>query len=157
MRKCAEYRGSLFSLDTNNTNSLNSYFYKLALKLALTMKSNIELGRFGEQLATEFLRKERYEILYNNYRSGHYEIDIIVRDAFTLRFVEVKTRHHFAKSSIELSLNPKKMDSLKRGIFAFLSTHHDLNRLEIFQDLITVTVMDDGTHTLEYIPDYMRF
>ena len=100
------------------------------------MSTNTELGKLGEEIATEFLIKERYQILYNNFRSGHYEIDIIIRDAFTLRFVEVKTRNDYAKSSVATSLSPKKMNSLKRGIFSFLSTHHDLNRLEIFQDII---------------------
>lgn len=121
------------------------------------MHMNLELGKIGEEIATEYLKNERFQIIYNNYRVGHYEIDIIVRDSFTLRFVEVKTRRESSKESVKASLNRKKLSSLRNGIFAFLSKHHDLNRLEIFLDLIVVIINPDGTHILEYTPDFHRF
>src|SRR5687768_18149649 len=53
------------------------------------------LGRHGEMLAVRYLRKQRYKILYRNYRGPRGgEIDIVCRDRTcnTLVFVEVKTR-----------------------------------------------------------------
>lgn len=118
---------------------------------------NTELGAIGEQIAREYLEKNRYPIIYNNYKTGVYEIDIIVRDSFAVRFIEVKTRREFSKESISDSLDSKKLNSLKKGILGFLSTHHDLNGLEVYLDLIIIILYDDNTHTLEYIQDFHRF
>ncbi|HUA75883.1 MAG TPA: YraN family protein [Solirubrobacteraceae bacterium] len=50
------------------------------------------LGRRGEQLAAEHLRRRGYELLARNVRTARGEIDLIVRDGAALVFVEVKTR-----------------------------------------------------------------
>lgn len=55
-------------------------------------KTTTETGRFGEELATKFLRKKGYKILERNFRAGHNEIDIIAENKEYTVFVEVKTR-----------------------------------------------------------------
>lgn len=50
------------------------------------------LGKSGESLACEELRRRGYEILETRYRTRYGEIDIIARDGQTTVFVEVKTR-----------------------------------------------------------------
>lgn len=117
---------------------------------------NIELGRLGEDLAVEYLRKERFEILARNFRTAHCELDIIAKDAFTLRIVEVKTRRNNL-DTLSYSITAKKLASLKRAAISFLSNHHDLNRLEIYFDLITVVLDSNGAPKLEYIPDFVRY
>jgi len=52
-----------------------------------------QVGKEGEDLAAEFLRKNGYKILGKNFRSHFGEIDIIAQEKKTLCFVEVKTRH----------------------------------------------------------------
>jgi putative endonuclease len=57
--------------------------------------AHIRVGRRGEQIAVNFLRKEGYKILFRNFRAKYGgEIDIVCRDrlAKVLVFVEVKTR-----------------------------------------------------------------
>ncbi len=49
------------------------------------------LGRKGEEVSVDFLKKEGYQILKRNYRFGHKEIDIVAQDKNTIIFVEVKT------------------------------------------------------------------
>ena len=49
------------------------------------------LGKSGEDLAVDFLKKKNFEILERNYRFGHKEIDIIGKDKNTVVFIEVKT------------------------------------------------------------------
>ena len=117
---------------------------------------NLELGKLGEDIAVEYFKQERFQILYTNYRSGHFEIDIILRDSFCVRFVEVKTRRENAKESVAASMNRKKMSTLTRAIYNFLSTHHDLNSLDIFLDLVIIVIADDGSHTFEYIPAFSQ-
>jgi putative endonuclease len=50
------------------------------------------LGRRGEQLAAEHLRRRGCTVLARNVRTRKGEIDLIVRDRQALVFVEVKTR-----------------------------------------------------------------
>ena len=50
------------------------------------------LGRIGERLARNVLEERGMEFLARNYRHGHCEIDIVMRDDGELCFVEVKTR-----------------------------------------------------------------
>ena len=50
------------------------------------------VGRYGEQIAADFLRKKGYVILACGYRSYRGEIDIIAQKDEVVAFVEVKTR-----------------------------------------------------------------
>jgi putative endonuclease len=51
-----------------------------------------ELGRRGEELAAEYLRRSGYSVLERNARTRYGEIDLVVRHRRALVFVEVKTR-----------------------------------------------------------------
>ncbi|HQP12145.1 MAG TPA: YraN family protein [Candidatus Omnitrophota bacterium] len=58
----------------------------------MTKKNKITLGRRGEALAAEYLKKAGYRIVACNFRNALGEIDIVARDGAILCFVEVKTR-----------------------------------------------------------------
>ena len=50
------------------------------------------LGKKGEKLVAEYLKKQGCKIVKKNYRTPFGEADIIVQDGDELAFVEVKTR-----------------------------------------------------------------
>jgi len=50
------------------------------------------LGRWGESLAADYLRKQGYRLLAANWRCRFGEIDLIASDQSYLCFVEVKLR-----------------------------------------------------------------
>lgn len=50
-----------------------------------------ELGMKGESLALAYLEGKGYQILHKNYRKRYGEIDLILKDGYTLVFCEVKT------------------------------------------------------------------
>ncbi len=56
------------------------------------MRISNPTARLGEDLATDFLRKQGYKILERNFRKGYGEIDIIALDHGVLVFIEVKTK-----------------------------------------------------------------
>ena len=56
------------------------------------MSQNIEIGKFGEKIAANHLKRNGYRILENNFRCKFGEIDIIALHRDTMVFVEVKTR-----------------------------------------------------------------
>ena len=56
------------------------------------MLSKGEIGRYGEDIACKFLKKEGYRIAARNKHESHKEIDIIALNKEYIVFVEVKTR-----------------------------------------------------------------
>jgi putative endonuclease len=50
------------------------------------------LGKEGERLAEQYLKKKGYKIVERNYRCRGAELDLIVLDRRVIVFVEVKTR-----------------------------------------------------------------
>lgn len=58
------------------------------------MKENNKLiGKYGEDLAVEFLENLGYEIIEKNFMCKIGEIDIIAKDRDEIVFIEVKTRN----------------------------------------------------------------
>ena len=54
-------------------------------------KSNLSVGRWGEEAVTAYLARRGYEILARNARTPYGEIDIVTKQAEMIIFVEVKT------------------------------------------------------------------
>ena len=67
-------------------------FVKKQKKSSLPDEKTTTIGRFGEDVAVEFLKKNGYTVIERNYRAGRNEIDIIASDKNYLVFVEVKAR-----------------------------------------------------------------
>lgn len=92
------------------------------------MAAHNELGKLGEELATEYLQKEGYEILETNWVFQKAELDIIAQKGDILAAVEVKTR-----SSLEFGLpqefvKPKKIQLLTKAINEYvISNDLDVN------------------------------
>jgi len=56
------------------------------------MAESHDLGKKGEDIAGDHLRKSGYKILFRNWKWGRNEIDIIAEKNNQVVFVEVKTR-----------------------------------------------------------------
>ncbi len=56
------------------------------------MSESHDLGKQGEDLAAEHLKKTGYTIRHRNWKSGKTEIDIIAENKDFIVFAEVKTR-----------------------------------------------------------------
>ena len=71
------------------------------------------IGKYGERLACEFLKKKGYKIIDNNYRTRVGEIDIIARDRESLVFIEVKTRTDIEAGYPEQNITSAKLQNFK--------------------------------------------
>lgn len=79
------------------------------------------LGRFGERLALEHLERLGYRLVAANHRTRFGELDLIVRDATTLVFVEVKTRRSERPDRHWDRLDARKRAQVRRMAAAWLA------------------------------------
>jgi len=79
------------------------------------------LGKEGERLAEQYLKKKGYKLVERNYRCAAGELDLIVLDRRVVVFVEVKTRtgHGFG-SPLEAVAYHKQQKMIQAAQF-FLS------------------------------------
>ena len=76
----------------------------------------MSVGKFGEDLALIYLKRQGYKIIERNFRIRGGEIDIIAQDNNTLVYIEVKTRTSHAFGLPEES--PSRISKLaKRRLF----------------------------------------
>ena len=54
--------------------------------------NTVTIGKYGEDLAAQYLQEQGFAITKRNYRSGHCEIDLIAENDTHILFVEVKAR-----------------------------------------------------------------
>ena len=72
----------------------------------------MRLGKLGEELAAEHLKRRGFEIVERNYRTRWGELDIVACDGNTIAFCEVKTRRG-AGNPFE-SLHPNKRAQVRK-------------------------------------------
>ncbi len=92
--------------------------------------NNLIIGKYGEDLACEYLQKENYQIIERNFRIRGGEIDIIARDGKTLVYVEVKTRSSHKFGLPEESVNYHKIKFLERAAKFYRLQRKNLPDLE---------------------------
>jgi putative endonuclease len=112
---------------------------------------HLRRGAQGEKLASRFLRREGYKILYRNFkgRSGG-EIDIVCRDRNTLVFVEVKTRTREDFGRPITSVDRQKQKRISRGALNWLRMLDNPDLLFRF-DVVEVVVTEDASPRIELI------
>ena len=100
------------------------------------MAEHNDLGKFGEELAVDFLEKNGYEILETNWIFDKAEIDIIAQKETILAVVEVKTRSSLDFGLPQEFVKPKKIQLLVKAINEYV-TQNDLE-VEVRFDIIAI-------------------
>ncbi len=85
--------------------------------------SKQEIGRHGEEVAAQFLRRQGIRILYRNWRAGSWELDMVGEDTQGIIFVEVKTRKTQGMTTPVEAIQYKKKLSLIKAAKAWLAAH----------------------------------
>ena len=81
------------------------------------------LGRWGESLAAEELRRQGCAILEAGWRCRFGEIDLIARDGPFLCFVEVKLRRSDAHGRAGEFVDRRKQEKLRTSAQLYLAEH----------------------------------
>jgi len=90
----------------------------------------MNIGKKGEDLAAEFLKRSGYKIIERNFRIRGGEIDIVALDGNTLVYVEVKSRSSYKFGRPEEAVTPFKIKFLKRAAKFYKNSRRNLPDLE---------------------------
>lgn len=106
-------------------------------------------GAQAELLAEAFLQHQGLICIERNYRCAGGEIDLIMRDANTLVFVEVRLRsnRYFAQASE--TVDYRKQHKLIRAAQHFLLTRRLVDKVPCRFDVVALTGM--GSENIEWI------
>lgn len=116
------------------------------------MDNRGKTGRFGEDAAADFLEGKGFTILARNWRSGHYELDIVALASDGLHFVEVRTRINpeiLPQETVNSTKQRKVIEAGRR--FLREADEGKFSDFEVFFDVVGVTLAN-GEVNLEYIP-----
>lgn len=114
------------------------------------MAKHNELGKFGEELAVQYLKGKGYEIVKRNWRNIHKEIDIIAKDGEELVVVEVKTRKNDEHGEPDLAVTKRKQNMLIAAANAYVFN----NELDVSTRFDIVSIVLEGeTPIINHIED----
>jgi putative endonuclease len=87
------------------------------------MQNTTTIGKTGEQLACELLENKGYKILYQNFRHGKREIDIIASQENLVVFVEVRLRKNANFGFPEQTVTATKQHNIRTVAEHYLHTY----------------------------------
>ena len=97
------------------------------------------LGRWGEQVAADYLRENGYRIEETNYRCPRGEIDIVARDGPVVAFVEVRTRRGLGHGTPQESVTPAKQRKLIEVSQTYLQ-ERELSDVDWRIDVVAISI-----------------
>lgn len=101
-----------------------------------------EIGKWGENLACQYLEKNNYKIIERNFLCRQGEIDIIAKDINKneLIFIEVKTRSNFKYGNPADAVNKEKQKHIVEAMKYYLYKNY-INNIPIRIDVIEVCIV----------------
>ncbi|MFT5242906.1 MAG: putative endonuclease [Glaciecola sp.] len=114
------------------------------------MANHNELGKKGEELATDFLLKKGYDIIARNYIYQKAEVDIIAKKGDVLAIVEVKTRTSTDFGDPQQFLKPKQMQRIIKAVDFFVNDNE--MDVDVRFDIIAIVLNNKGM-SLEHLED----
>ena len=98
-------------------------------------------GKWGEELALEYLNSKNYATVSTRYRSRFGEIDLIVRNKEYLVFVEVKLRKNASFAQAREFVGREKQRKIRMTASLWLASHN--TKLQPRFDVIEIYAPDD--------------
>jgi putative endonuclease len=103
-------------------------------------------GNTGEALAVQHLSEKGYQILHQNWRHSHWEVDIIAEKDGILHFMEVKTRLTKKFGHPEDGVDKKKIQNLINAAEEYLYQNPQWIRIQF--NILSITILEG--ETVEY-------
>lgn len=110
------------------------------------------IGKYGEDLAIDFLKKNGYKIIERNFRIRGGEIDVIALDGSCTVYVEVKTRTSHQFGLPEEAVTPWKIKFLVKAAKFYRNNRKNLNLPDLERiDVVAVDLADPTNPHLKLI------
>lgn len=109
-------------------------------------------GNQGEVMAVDYFMQKGYEILHRNWRSRHWEVDIIASRKGMLHFIEVKTRTSLKFGYPEESVDKKKIRDMINASAEFLFQNPQWQRIQF--DILSILIKKNGVVEYFLIEDF---
>jgi putative endonuclease len=113
-------------------------------------RERLELGKQGEDLAFQTIRRLGYKKIIRNYRCALGEVDLIAEDGDTLVFIEIKTRRTGSVGYAKEAVNDRKRRQLSRVALAYMKANGRLETKARF-DVVAVFLQRDAGPEIEVI------
>jgi putative endonuclease len=134
-----------------------AFFYQLdkfEVKIffrSMDNKEKAEWGKWGEDLALNYLVANKYEIISRNYHSQHGEIDIIALKNKIVIFIEVKLRRSNLENAIS-SVTRAKQHKLVLTAQKFLSQNLQFSDNPTRFDIIAI-IRHGSSFAMKHFPE----
>lgn len=116
-----------------------------------------KLGKYGEEIAANYLMKRGYIIKERNYRSSLGEIDIICKDQETIVFIEVKTRSSRKYGYAGESVDQNKQKKIIINAINYL-VRKNLKAFKFRFDVVLIHLSNkQNNEEIEHIKDAFNF
>ena len=116
-----------------------------------------DIGLAGERVAEDWYVARGWEVLARRFRSGHRDLDLVVRQDRQVAFVEVKTRRGLGYGAPIEAVGWKKRRELARSAWVWLERHGrpgDAYRFDVVGVLLTgaEAIVEQVPHAFEVPP-----
>lgn len=101
------------------------------------MNKSQQLGKEGEEYATNYLKQNGYKIIQRNFECRQGEIDIIAKDKNEYVFIEVKTRQSFKYGMPSEAVTQNKQKHIWNATKYYLYSHK-LEKVYVRIDVIEI-------------------
>jgi putative endonuclease len=108
-----------------------------------------DLGRWGEDIAVNYLETHGYQIQNRNVQAAHGEIDIVAKKDQLLVFVEVKTRSSHSFAYPETSVTARKQAHMLSAAEEYFALYPDCGETWQF-DVIAIERKPGGKTQIEH-------
>lgn len=114
--------------------------------------SHLARGHSAEQTACDFLLGRGFTLVERNYRTPHGEIDLIMDDAGTLVFVEVRFRRSRDFGGPTESVDRAKQAKLRASAARYLQQHRGAAKRPCRFDIVALSGAP-GDERIEWLPN----
>jgi putative endonuclease len=105
-------------------------------------KERLDLGRLGERLALDQIKRLGYKCIEKNYRCSLGEIDLIAKDGDCLVFIEIKTRKGRSVGYAKEAVNQRKIRQISKAALAYMKANNCCDTKSRF-DVIAISIIGD--------------
>jgi len=110
--------------------------------------NHIELGKTGEDRACKYLQEKGYTIVERNFKAAGFEIDVIVKLADLLVFVEVKSSSSDYFGDPAQAVNQQKEKHIMSAAEAFMEIYDAFTDIRF--DIVSIVFKKDVMKIVHY-------